>query len=101
RRRACRAVELGSLRPPCDAPSMRRGPQDPEELRAARLARAVHHRDPAAIDEVVEAGGHRVPVRTLTPASAAIRGVLLDLHGGGFFMDSAARSDARNRALAE
>ena len=80
---------------------MRRGPQNPEELHAARQARAVHHTDPAAIDELVETGEHRVAVRILTPTTTAIGAVFLDIHGGGFYMDSAARGDARNRALAE
>ena len=80
---------------------MRRGPQNRDELDAARRARAVHRTDPAAVDEIADAGGHRVAVRTLTPATTEIRAVFLDIHGGGFYMDSAARGDARNRALAE
>jgi len=42
-----------------------------------------------------------VPVRILSPGSATPRGVFLDIHGGGFYLDSAARGDARNQQLAD
>ncbi|WP_448003671.1 alpha/beta hydrolase [Agromyces bauzanensis] len=35
------------------------------------------------------------------PTSTAPRGVFLDIHGGGFYMGSAAGSDVRNRELAD
>ncbi len=35
------------------------------------------------------------------PSGRQARGVHLDIHGGGFYMDSAAHSDVRNRALAD
>ncbi len=57
--------------------------------------------DPPAIEETVEAAGARVPVRIFTPTDGRARGVYLDIHGGGFYMDSAARDDARNRELAD
>ncbi|MFJ5877242.1 alpha/beta hydrolase [Streptomyces sp. NPDC093088] len=79
-----------------------RGPGTPEELREARARRSVPAVvDPAAAEETVEAAGRRVPVRILTPAGGPPRGVHLDVHGGGFFMDSAAHGDRRNRALAD
>ncbi|MFI8403546.1 alpha/beta hydrolase [Streptomyces sp. NPDC085463] len=79
-----------------------RGPGTPEELREARARRSVPAVvDPAAVEETVEAAGRRVPVRILTPACGPPRGVHLDVHGGGFFMDSAAHGDRRNRALAD
>ncbi|WP_432121478.1 alpha/beta hydrolase [Streptomyces sp. S1] len=79
-----------------------RGPGTPEELREARARRSVPAVvDPAAVEETVEAAGRRVPVRILTPAGGPPRGVHLDVHGGGFFMDSAAHGDRRNRALAD
>lgn len=40
-------------------------------------------------------------MRILTPQHAAARGVYLDIHGGGFYLGSAARGDARNRRLAD
>ncbi|KOX28636.1 esterase [Streptomyces sp. NRRL F-6491] len=79
-----------------------RGPGTPEELREARAKRSVPPAvDPSAVEETVEAAGRRVPVRILMPAGGPPRGVHLDVHGGGFFMDSAARGDRRNRELAD
>jgi acetyl esterase len=56
---------------------------------------------PAPIELVAEAEGRQVPVRVLEPASGAPRGVFLEIHGGGFYMGWAARSDARNRRFAD
>ncbi|ABG98870.1 possible esterase [Rhodococcus jostii RHA1] len=79
-----------------------RGPRTPEELREVRAKRsAPSPADPPAVEERVEAAGARVPVRIFTPAGGRARGVHLDIHGGGFFMDSAARDDVRNRELAD
>lgn len=80
----------------------RRGPGSVEELREARAQRSVLvPADPPAIEEMAEASGARVPVRIFTPADERARGVYLDIHGGGFYMDSAARGDVRNRRLAD
>ena len=57
--------------------------------------------DPPAVEEVVDADGARVPVRISYPTGSTCRGAYLDIHGGGFSMDSAARTDARNRRLAD
>ncbi|MCQ4117810.1 alpha/beta hydrolase [Rhodococcus tibetensis] len=79
-----------------------RGPNTPEELREVRATRsAPSPADPPAIEEMVEAAGVRVPVRIFIPTGGRARGVYLDIHGGGFYMDSAAREDVRNRELAE
>lgn len=79
-----------------------RGPGTLEELRDVRAKRsAPAPADPPAIEEVAEAAGVRVPVRIFVPSSEAVRGVYLDIHGGGFYMDSAARGDVRNRQLAD
>lgn len=79
-----------------------RGPSTPEELREARgRGSAPSPADPPAIEEVAEAGGAHVPVRIFTPTDGPARGVFLDIHGGGFYMDSAARGDVRNRELAD
>ncbi|TQF74600.1 alpha/beta hydrolase [Rhodococcus spelaei] len=79
-----------------------RGPGTPEELREVRTRRTPPPpADPPAIEETAEAGGARVPVRIFTPAEGRARGVYLDIHGGGFYMDSAAREDVRNRELAD
>lgn len=79
-----------------------RGPSTLEELREMRARRSAPSPvDPPAIEETVEAAGARVPVRIFTPTDGRARGVYLDIHGGGFYMDSAARDDARNRELAD
>ncbi|MGW0174014.1 alpha/beta hydrolase fold domain-containing protein [Rhodococcus sp. NPDC003322] len=79
-----------------------RGPSTLEELWEVRAARsAPSPADPPAFEEVVTAAGARVPVRICTPTDGRVRGVYLDIHGGGFYMDSAARDDVRNRELAD
>nr|WP_206324358.1 alpha/beta hydrolase fold domain-containing protein [Streptomyces sp. HNM0574] len=79
-----------------------RGPAGRAELDAARAALpAPRAADPPADEVTAVAGESRVPVRVLTPTGGPPRGVLLDIHGGGFYLDCAARSDERNRALAE
>ncbi|MFY1693200.1 alpha/beta hydrolase [Plantactinospora sp. WMMB782] len=42
-----------------------------------------------------------MPVRIHLPASGEPAGVFLEIHGGGFYLGSAAGSDVRNRNLAE
>ncbi|MEU3597303.1 alpha/beta hydrolase fold domain-containing protein [Streptomyces sp. NPDC006798] len=79
-----------------------RGPGTPEELRAARAKRPVPCAAvPPAVEETVETGDAPVPVRILMPDSGPPQGVYLDIHGGGFYMDSAARGDVRNREIAD
>ncbi len=79
-----------------------RGPSTLEQLHDVRARRAAPAPvDPPAAEEVVEADGAQVAVRISTPATASPRGVYLDIHGGGFYLDSAARNDARNRELAD
>ncbi len=79
-----------------------RGPRTREQLHDVRARRAAPAPvDPPAVEEVVGAGGATVAVRISTPAAARPRGVYLDIHGGGFYLDSAAGSDARNRELAD
>ncbi|MFI1237133.1 alpha/beta hydrolase [Nocardia salmonicida] len=79
-----------------------RGPNTLEELRAVRSSAA----DPAPVspppvEELVVIDGRRVPLRIHTPVSGAVNGVFLEIHGGGFYMGSAADSDVRNRTLAD
>ncbi|MEU7530086.1 alpha/beta hydrolase [Saccharothrix sp. NPDC042600] len=78
-----------------------RGPNGPEELREARARQVPANADPAAVEEVVEAGGRRTKVRVLRPDGVAPRGVHLDIHGGGFYLGSAVGGDVRNRQLAD
>lgn len=71
-----------------------RGPRSLRELhevRARRVAPTVGH--------VIEAAGARMRIHS--PAATEVRGVHLDIHGGGFYLASTARDDARNRELAD
>ncbi len=85
-----------SSRPPPD-------PATPDGLRAAR-SRLVSRPAPAGrlvTERFAEAGGRQVPVRIITPQERETRAVYLEIHGGGFYLGSAARSDARNARLAD
>ena len=82
--------------------SARRGPSGPSELRAARAAAAKPaESDPPPTVELVSDGDRSVPVRIHLPVGKPPVGVLLELHGGGFYFGSAAGSDVRNRRLAD
>lgn len=56
---------------------------------------------PPAIEELVSAGPGSVPLRIHAPADRPAAGVVLEIHGGGFYLGSAASNDVRNRRLAE
>ncbi len=79
-----------------------RGPSSWEELSAVRAALtppAPSH--PPAAEEIVSVGGRSVPLRLHTPWAGSATGVVLDIHGGGFYLGSAAAGDVRNRQLAD
>ncbi|MCI4065138.1 alpha/beta hydrolase [Micromonospora sp. R77] len=77
-----------------------RGPATVAELAEARAKRsAPPAADPPAVEETVGTAG--VPVRILVPTDGPPRGVHLDIHGGGFYLDCAARGDRRNREFAD
>ncbi|WP_442542987.1 alpha/beta hydrolase [Arthrobacter sp. KN11-1C] len=79
-----------------------RGPRSREELLAFRAgAAAPAECDPRPITEQARALGRSVPVRIHLPVSSPVAGVFLEIHGGGFYMGSAAGSDVRNRRLAD
>lgn len=79
-----------------------RGPASEAELREVRALRAATpEATPPPTVETVSAGGRDVPVRIFLPSGTRPAGVYLDIHGGGFYMDAAARNDVRNRELAE
>lgn len=79
-----------------------RGPGSREELDAIRTAAiAPAPSDQPAAVEVACAGGRSVPVRVHAPASGAVTGVHLQIHGGGFYLGSAAGDDIGNRDLAD
>ena len=50
---------------------------------------------------MARAGTDQVPVRATSPSSGGSRATYIDIHGGGFYMGSAARSDAGNARLAD
>ncbi|OSC75885.1 esterase [Streptomyces sp. BF-3] len=79
-----------------------RGPADFAELKEARAKKpAPRAVVPPPLEETVEAAGVRVPVRAFLPADGPPRGVYLGIHGGGFYMGTAAQGDERHRALAD
>ncbi len=71
-----------------------------EEARANSTASEASS-GPPAVEALAEIAGRRVPLRILAPERGAARGVYLDIHGGGFYMGSAARGDAHGRSLVE
>jgi acetyl esterase len=73
----------------------------PEGLRAARSQLSRRPPEPRAVERIARAGEREVPVRVTTPLEGQARAAYLQIHGGGFYMDSAARSDSRNALLAD
>ena len=73
----------------------------PEGLRAARSQLSRRPTNPRAVERIAGANGHEVQVRVITPRKGPVRAVYLQIHGGGFYMDSASRSDTRNALLAD
>lgn len=78
-----------------------RGPSNYEELKEARRRLPARPADARTVECVACAGEGRVPVRVTNPRSGKPRSTYLDIHGGGFYMDSAIRNDAANRRLAD
>ena len=79
-----------------------RGPSSLAELHAVRAATPPPAPSvPPPVCEVVGVGDRRVPVRVHLPAGGTPSGVVLEVHGGGFYLGSAAGSDVGNRRLAD
>ncbi|NUS44109.1 MAG: alpha/beta hydrolase fold domain-containing protein, partial [Mycobacteriaceae bacterium] len=79
-----------------------RGPSSAAELHAVRAAVAEPvPASPPAVEALAVAGERSVPVRIHFPAGGEVNGVFLEVHGGGFYLGSAAGSDVRNRHLAD
>lgn len=78
------------------------GPSSLQELLVVRASRVV---DPTpatrAVEHTLDIEGRSVSVRVVTPKHGDINGVYLYLPGGGFYMSSAASSDARSMRLAD
>jgi acetyl esterase/lipase len=77
------------------------GPRNLDELLQARSSLAGSSGGGRAVEQIARAGTTEVPVRVTTPSSGAARATYVDIHGGGFYLDSAARHDGRNAALAD
>ncbi|MDV6979287.1 alpha/beta hydrolase [Mycobacterium intracellulare] len=78
-----------------------RGPRDWTELQECRARTPTPLPScPPATEELIGAD-RDVPVRFHLPENRQPSGVLIDIHGGGFFMGSAAMRDASNRWLAD
>jgi acetyl esterase/lipase len=75
----------------------------PEGLQEARnaLKPAAAVLDRQIVERTAKANGRQVPVRIVPPKRGKPKGVYLDIHGGGFYLDSAKRSDERNTRLAD
>jgi len=78
-----------------------RGPASYDELLAARESLPSGPAGGHASEHIARASGREVPVRVTGPSSGRPRAAYLDVHGGGFYLDSAARYDARNARLAD
>jgi acetyl esterase/lipase len=78
-----------------------RGPADYGELREARRNLPARPVESRTVECVARAGARQVPVRVTSPRSGRSRATYLDIHGGGFYLDSAARSDVGNARLAD
>jgi acetyl esterase/lipase len=78
-------------------------PRTPQGLEAHRtgLSERPEPEGPPVVEVVAEADGRQVPVRVTLPQGTEPRGVYLEIHGGGFYMSWAARSDYRNRRIAD
>lgn len=78
-----------------------RGPKNYEELQQARSRLPNGPVEPRTVERIACAGTRQVQVRVTSPSSGGSRALFLDVHGGGFYMDSAARYDTRNARLAD
>lgn len=77
------------------------GPRNRAELDVVRAGMPVPaESEPPPAIESVSAGGRSVAVRIHTPPTGPVTGVLMEIHGGGFYLGSAAASDVRNCSLA-
>ena len=80
----------------------RRGPSGWHELCSVRASTPIPvESDPPPVTELVSAGGRSVPVRIHLPVDKAVTAVVMEIHGGGFYLGSAASSDAGNARLAD
>lgn len=75
----------------------------PEGLQEARNARKPSHAlaDRQVVERTAETDSRQVPVRIIAPKNGKSRGAYLNISGGGFYLDEAARNDVQNAHLAD
>jgi acetyl esterase/lipase len=97
------AREFNAAAAAAENPFQEVDPSTPEGLEAHRTSLSARPTPdgPPAEEVVAEADGRQVPVRVTHPQKGPPRGVYLEIHGGGFYMGWAARSDFRNRRIAD
>ena len=79
-----------------------RGPNSWDELSAIRASLdAPLSSEPAPVEETISAGGRSVRARIHAPTDGPVTGVVMEVHGGGFYLGSAIASDSRNRQLSD
>jgi len=93
------AVHVAESRAFYAARGNRRGPADLEELRRARADLPAAASSGTPVEHVVTPSGRTVSVRIHRP-DAAVRGVHLEIPGGGFYLGPTAGGEQRNAALA-
>jgi acetyl esterase/lipase len=79
-----------------------RGPSSWEELSAIRASLVEPlPSDPAPVEQTISAEGRSVRARIHAPTDGPATGVVMEVHGGGFYLGSAIASDSRNRQLSD
>ncbi|MDA8118390.1 MAG: alpha/beta hydrolase [Actinomycetota bacterium] len=78
-----------------------KGPSNYEELLQARGLIPAGQAASRAVEGIARIDDGQVPVRVTRPVAGNARAIYLDIHGGGFYMDSAARGDTANARLAD
>jgi acetyl esterase len=98
-----REFNVAAAKAAAESPFAQVDPSTPEGLKAHREGLSVRPTPdgPPAEEVIAEAGGRQVPVRITLPQDGAPRGAYLEIHGGGFYMSRAERSDYRNRRIAD
>jgi acetyl esterase len=91
---ARKTVHIGVKQPDLTTPT---GLQEARDVR--RRYDALFDRD--VIESTAKAKSRKVPVRIIQPKDATPQGVYLDIHAGGFYLESAATNDTRNAYLAD
>lgn len=78
-------------------------PTTPDGLQQARNSRKPYSAlaDRNVVQRMAEWKGNKVPVRIILPQGTQPQGVYLNIPGGGFYLDEAARNDAYNARVAD